>query len=218
MLSMLEWSMVWKHRPDPEYAVDLNVHAALMRLSTKGLAIDDTCLEQIAILSGHSSGECHKSFLRMIWSGVLKRTYFDPPKPSVYRLTQKPVKRTPLGGKRFHGPTPPWDGRWKANRLVDTMRGRTASFEAAAASPHSIFGNDLRGRQQIMAPDETAPFDIEELVSQLRPEVAAFCQYLSDGASIEDASKEAGLSARQVKRTLPKLRKILSAMMRRKPP
>ncbi len=212
--SLLEWSLAWKHTPDPDYAVDVNVHASLARIAVSR-EINEECLADLARDSGHSIGEVTKSFKRLFWSKVLRRVRFDPPKPSIYVLTGNPVKRTPLGGKRFREPTPEWDGRWAQNRAKTTMRARAGEFEAAQPRKSTIWGHDLKGRQQIVAAsDGEAPFHMESFVARMHPKVAAFCRSLSEGATIDEARLESDLAESDLAIVLPKLKAALAVEAR----
>lgn len=202
------WKALWERLPDFDYAIDVAVRGAL----SSATVITDGMEQHLSAETGYSVGECRKSFVRLIETTVLKRRFFNPPEPSTYRLTHRSVRRTPIGGRRFRPPR----GNGKSwGRPVGVKGSKPGEFAWLLGTPPdkrtTLLGfRPSSGKLVEMIGPSDGP-DLENFLAKLHPRVAAFCAAMADGANIDVAGEEAGLTPAQISLVLPKLRAALTA-------
>lgn len=99
------WKSIWDARTakDKEYFADCAVERVLRAEIVAGREIADGMEPLLEKKTGLAPDICAAAFERLVWRNVLKRKFFDPPRPSTYRMTRRSAARTPLhsGGSRF---------------------------------------------------------------------------------------------------------------------
>src|SRR5690349_19602279 len=93
------WKRVWEKRDDPAYDAATRLYRAILRMD--GVLLTDASMAAAARRAGLSKATCDIAVERLLWCHAIKRKKYFGPGCSEYRLTGKPVTRTPLNGTVF---------------------------------------------------------------------------------------------------------------------
>ncbi len=114
------WKKVWDHRIDVEFETDTAVASAAAEFSRLGWPITRKAIPAMADHIGARDDDCEAAFGRLIDTGVLRPSVFNPPRPTAYKITNKPVRRSPLSGIRFRPPLRRDGLPWGPRPMEDT--------------------------------------------------------------------------------------------------
>lgn len=185
------WKKVWSNRYDTEYDIDCRVEDALRAYSAGGWRISKQVLPAIAAEIGRLDKECVESFDRLIWCGVLKPKVYAPPKPTVYRVTNKHVRRTPLGGERFRAPLRRDGASWGPWTIAEQTHERVEISDAqikeimAAVVAHRPKGLSIDAKEELAQDVLLAVISGSMTIEDIPLKMAGFAARATVGTSSE---------------------------------
>ena len=184
MLPDWRWKQIWNatEARDFEFSVCC---AVLEKLTRLGEFSEREAISAASDL-GYSIGVATAAVERLKWNRAIVYTNFDPNGGSTFKITGRPARRTPLGGKIFRGPTKPTDRRLRENRRAPLA---PAPRPAVYSWPSDLSMDAIRAR--------------------LSPPAAEVATLFANGHTKDEVSNILQISNRQTKKIMHEIRSQL---------